>query len=209
MSSEVQDIDQTNIIRKIQDGDRAAQRLLYTLHVRYASNKPRLNHNHLTNTKENMIRNTILALFAVASLSACYRTMPINNTADMAKLEQQSADIPFTEADHYFVKNTVKEVPAKITSQAQLEKYFGMAAVMGEGGLPTSIDFTKQFAIAVDMPDTNIDTELIPVSLKKDGKKLLFIYKVKKGEQRSYTTHPFTLIIVSKEYDAKVSLQAM
>lgn len=35
MSSEVQDIDQTNIIRKIQDGDRAAQRLLYTLHVRY------------------------------------------------------------------------------------------------------------------------------------------------------------------------------
>ncbi len=149
------------------------------------------------------------AISAITALTACYRTMPINSTAAMAKLEQQSADIPYTVADNYFVKNTVKKVPAKITSQAQFDKYFGMAAVMGEGGLPTYIDFSKQFVIAVDAPETNVDTELIPASLKTDGKKLLFTYKTKKGEQRSYTTHPFALIIVSKEYNAKVTLQAM
>ncbi len=35
MSSDVQNTDQIAIIRKIQDGDRAAQRLLYNSHVRY------------------------------------------------------------------------------------------------------------------------------------------------------------------------------
>ena len=46
MSSEVQDIDQTNIIRKIQDGDRAAQRLLYT----FTSDTHQINHDSITTT---------------------------------------------------------------------------------------------------------------------------------------------------------------
>ena len=58
----------------------------------------------------------------------------------------QKKDIPFEQAHNYFVRNDVTEpVPAKIGSQDQFERYFGMAAFMGKKGQPTPIDFNTQY----------------------------------------------------------------
>lgn len=123
------------------------------------------------------------------------------------KTQQQNlSSIPFTEADRYFVRNDVDgRVPAKITKQSEFDSYFGQAAAMG--ALPTPIDFSKQFVIAVDMPDTNLTTTLSPKSLRKADGHLVFSYSAKQGSAQSFTTHPLLLIIVDKKYEADVTLR--
>ena len=123
------------------------------------------------------------------------------------KTQQQNfSSVPFTEADRYFVRNDVDgRVPAKITKQSEFDSYFGQAAVMG--AQPTPIDFSKQFVIAVDMPDTNRATTLSPKSLRKTGGSLIFSYTAKQGGTQSFTTHPLLLIIVDKKYEADVTVR--
>ena len=120
-----------------------------------------------------------------------------------------SEKVPYTVADHYFLKNDVTgEVPSKLSNRADFEKYFGMAAVMGVNGLPSPIDFDNQYVIAVTFPQTNTNTEISPVSLTR-GKdhKVVFKYKVELGDDMSYSINPILVIIVNKEFDGDVVLK--
>jgi len=120
-----------------------------------------------------------------------------------------SEKVPYTMADHYFLKNDVTgEVPSKLSNRADFEKYFGMAAVMGVNGLPSPIDFDNQYVIAVTLPQTNTNTEISPVSLTR-GKdhKVVFKYKVELGDDMSYSINPILVIIVNKEFDGDVVLK--
>lgn len=118
-------------------------------------------------------------------------------------------NVPYTVADHYFVRNDVAgEVPSKITDGAEFEKYFNMAAVMGENGLPTAIDFESQYVISVAKPETCKDTEIIPVSLVREkGGKVVFTYKVQSGEGRSYSIVPCCILVVDRKFDGDVVLK--
>ncbi len=121
-------------------------------------------------------------------------------------------NVPYVEANHYFVRNDVTDFsPRKITSQEELEKFFGYAAVMSSdgSGLPTSIDFSKQYVLAVILPQTDKDTDIKVKSLTSNGNKVMLAYKVvTKGAPRTYSTTPFTLLIVDKKYgtDAEFEL---
>ncbi len=119
-------------------------------------------------------------------------------------------NVPYTVANNYFVNNSVGDTvpPVKITSKEELERYFGMAAVMGADGMPTPIDFSKQYAITVVKPVTDTLTVLKPKSLKRDGKgNLVFTYKIKAKGRQTYSMRPMMLIIVDKKYDADVVLR--
>src|SRR5574344_24011 len=78
--------------------------------------------------------------------------------------------IAYRVADHYFLNNDVKEMPApKVDTERTFHRLFGEDAVMGQNGIPTTIDFSKEYLIAVCKPETHISTELTPVSLTKDA----------------------------------------
>lgn len=117
-------------------------------------------------------------------------------------------EIPFSEAKNYFVRNDIQNsVPVKFESEKDFKEYFGMAAVMGKDGMPTHIDFTKQYVIAVTLPETDTDTDINLVSLKKNtNSDIVLTYKVITGEKRSYTIVPMRLFIVDKKYDGTVKL---
>lgn len=140
-----------------------------------------------------------LLLCALFALSSC-KTLP----ADSA-----TKSISYTIANRYFVKNNVEVLPqGAVTTAEDFRKYFGEAAAMGgKDALPTPIDFKKQFAIVVCVPETNRDTDIKPVALKKAGESLVFSYKIEQGQERSYTTLPMLLIFVDKKYEGKVVLQ--
>lgn len=113
--------------------------------------------------------------------------------------------IPYIMADGYFVRNDVRsQPPVKINSLVEFDSFFGQAATMSR--LPTTIDFDRQFVIAVTLPETDVATTLTPVSLKMEDKRLVFSYQVKQGKQMSYTILPLMLIIVDKKYDGDVVL---
>ena len=114
--------------------------------------------------------------------------------------------VSYKEAQRYFVRNDVTDFsPRIITSNEELDRYFGMATVMGEGGIPTLINFDKENAIAIILPETNRDTEIKIGSIKKQDGKLVVRYKVfTSSEARSYSTVPCQLVKVSKKYGDNV-----
>ncbi|AKU68734.1 hypothetical protein [Prevotella fusca] len=110
--------------------------------------------------------------------------------------------VRFSEARNYFhIGNETKAVIKKIPSQAVLEKEFGEAAFMGKGGEPTRIDFSRNFAIAYILPETNRKTVLAPLSLTAKGnRQLLLKFKLEQGKVQTFSTQPFFIIIVDKKY---------
>lgn len=117
-------------------------------------------------------------------------------------------EVPYIVADHYFVKNSLEALPyGAITTAEEFHRVLGEAAVMG--GLPTEINFNKQFAIIACVPETDTQTSMSPVSLKKEASDLVFTYQVKRGEKMSYKTQPMLLIFVDKKYEANVVMKSV
>ena len=110
--------------------------------------------------------------------------------------------VSYRQAQNYFVfGDTVPPTPFRILSVQQLGATFGMAAVMGRNGEPTRIDFASEFAIAVVLPETNLPTELEPVSLVRTGDgRLRLTYRAHRRPVASWTMRPFLLLIVSRKY---------
>lgn len=116
----------------------------------------------------------------------------------------KSESITFKVAKNYFVKNAqVINTPAEkvITSKKEFDEIFGTAAHMGENGMPTAIDFSKEQVIAIMLPVTNTSTEIFPVKIvRANPDDAEFYYKIKSGEKLSYDIKPRLLLIISKEY---------
>jgi heat shock protein HslJ len=116
-------------------------------------------------------------------------------------------NIPFQIINGYFVKNTFTEdhfPKAKITTQKEFDELFGAAAFMGKNGTPTTINFKQQYVIAITEKETDLNTTITPISLKKIANKILFEYRIISGKQQSYTIKPLTMILVNKKYTGKV-----
>ena len=72
-----------------------------------------------------------------------------------------------------------------------------MAAHMG--GLPTEVNWNKQFVIALVLPETKRATSIYPVNVKTTGNNILvFSYQVKKGDNMSHKMVPFIAVAVDK-----------
>lgn len=133
-----------------------------------------------------------------------------NDSTATTSVEATNAVIPFFEAKNYFVKNTYKNeevATLKITSQEEFDKVFGPAAVMGENGKPTQIDFSKQYALAVIAPVTDKKTNVVANSLTYRDTEIVLDYKITEGESQSFTIQPFLLILVDKEHSGPVMFE--
>ena len=112
-------------------------------------------------------------------------------------------DVPFTEAHNYFVRNDApRPIPTKITTQDTFERIFGMAAVMGKDGLPTSIDFERQFVIAIVLPETNHTTEIQVERVTNEAEGLAVTARVEVSEaENTWTQVPMQLLIVDRAFE--------
>ena len=140
----------------------------------------------------------ILFAFAVLlAIAAC-----TNKPVTAVENNGESSEVAFEVAKNYFFKNdqVIPEYP-KITTEEEFNKLFGMATVMGEDGKPTSIDFTKQFVLAIVLPVTDTATEINPVKVEAKSDSLFYTYEVKTGEKQSFTIQPVSIIILDKQYE--------
>lgn len=123
---------------------------------------------------------------------------------------EENEYIPYTFANRYFVKSNVEEgtfTHPKITSQEALESLFGMAAVMGEGGLPTPIDFDHQYAIAFINESTEDIVDFTVKSLKKSNNTITLEYTKSGGTAGKAYRYCF-IVIVDKKYEGEVKIIA-
>ena len=125
-----------------------------------------------------------------------------SHSTESATNNKGTDEVTFEVAKNYFFKND-QQIPAspKITSEEEFNKLFGMATVMGEDGKPTSIDFTKQFALAIVLPVTDTATEITPVKVEAKSDSLFYTYEVKTGEKQTYSIQPVSIIILDKQYE--------
>lgn len=139
----------------------------------------------------------------LASGGGCaIRICPKSVGCTMDKLAELVENVPFEVAKNYFLKNN-QEIPTspKITTAEAFNQLFGMAAFMGKNGMPTTIDFDKQFVLAIVLPVTDVATEIIPQKVEVKGKRLFYSYEVKTGKQQSFSIQPVCIIILDKQYE--------
>lgn len=122
-------------------------------------------------------------------------------TVNEAVESMDKVEVSFVIADRYFVKNTYnKSGVKKITTQDQFDSIFGMAATMGENGLPTMIDFNKHIVIAVIEKESNLNTQIKINSLTRDENQILVDYSIENKGENSYTTKPALILILDITY---------
>jgi hypothetical protein len=130
----------------------------------------------------------------------------ITSVAGETRSETKITAIAFKVAKNYFAIDKKLDNP-KIETAEKFNEFFGMAALMGEEGRPTEIDFTKQFVIAVLKPVTHVITTIEPVSLQKNEKnEIILTYKTIVGEKQTYSTLPNFAIIVNKAETGNIIL---
>ena len=147
------------------------------------------------------MKKVLFAFAALIALAACGNKQA---AAPISEDNKESSEVAFEVAKNYFFKNdqVIPEYP-KITTEAEFTKLFGMATMMGENGKPTAIDFTRQFVLAIVLPETDFATEINPVKVEKKGDSLLYTYEVKTGEKQSFRIQPVSIITLDKKYENK------
>ena len=147
------------------------------------------------------MKKVLFAFAALIALAACGNKQA---AAPISEDNKESSEVAFEVAKNYFFKNdqVIPEYP-KITTEAEFTKLFGMATMMGENGKPTAIDFTRQFVLAIVLPETDFATEINPVKVEEKGDSLLYTYEVKTGEKQSSRIQPVSIITLDKKYENK------
>lgn len=151
----------------------------------------------------------IILMLAMCLLGACRTISKRDREGYSSEKVLTETDIPYTIAEGYFQKNNIKLLSTSpIVTEEEFNSLFGMATTMGVNGRPTTIDFSKEYVIAVSKPETNYSTTLTPVSLKKDEKgNIVFTYKTIKGKKQSYSILPCLLIIIDQNQKGKLLLK--
>ena len=143
---------------------------------------------------------TIALAMGVLLLLLCSNCSFMDKMYAAQKIDEVATPIKYTTLENYFVRNDVdcsKQQRLIIDNKAEFEKYFGMAAHMG--GLPTEVNWNKQFVIALVLPETKRATSIYPVNVKTtDNNILVFSYLVKKGDNMSHKIVPFIAVAVDK-----------
>ncbi len=157
----------------------------------------------------NNLKFLLLLLGSVFLFGACQNsTEKEKNTHKTENSTAMEKEIPFSIAKNYFVKKDIETVKnPKITTQKEFDQIFGMATTMSEEGKPTPIDFSKQFVIAVVLPETDIATELHAVDLiQNEEEKLIFTYQKEEDKKISHTIKPLLMVLVDNKYQGEVIL---
>ena len=143
---------------------------------------------------------TITLVVGTLLLLLCSNCSFMDKMYAAQKIDDVATPIPYTTLENYYVRNDVdcsKQQRLIIDNQRDFEGYFGMAATMG--GLPTEINWKKQYVVALIMPETNRATSIQPVNVKvSDNQCVVFSYHVKKGDKMSHTMVPFTAVAIDK-----------
>lgn len=143
----------------------------------------------------------VLSLFVGCN----FKNQKLKESKEEVNEMKEPVTVTYKVASKYFIKNDVDELPNKINSREEFEKYFGTAALMGKDGKPTAIDFEKEYVIAVTVKASNKSIELQPISLTKAGEEINFDYSVTEGGETRYTSQPVLIIIVPNKTEGNVN----
>lgn len=125
-------------------------------------------------------------------------------------IENEDSEVPYTIAENYCLKNTFnsKQLSSpKITSQIEFEKIFEKSTTMDENIKPTSIDFSKQYVIAIVSKATRNNSVIYANNLIVKGNEITLLYRIEDGEKQSNKMQSTLILIVDKKYQGNIRLK--
>ena len=126
-------------------------------------------------------------------------TCQCGTSSQLRKAQKGAKPVGYTVLENYYVRNDVdcRNIQRLIFDNEQdFNAFFGTAALMG--GLPTDINWKKQYVIAVILPQTNRPTMVTPKGVKQNGNNVIFKYEVNRGSKTSYWIVPFAAVALEK-----------
>lgn len=125
---------------------------------------------------------------------------------------QSGKAIDYQLANGYFVRNDAPPtIPSYIDNERSFDSLFGMAPVMGESGMPTKIDFSRQSVIPIVLSPTEYSTNILPENVEQKGNNIIVNCTIVKGEKpQTYTIQPCALLVIAKPKDTpKIIIQSI
>lgn len=123
-------------------------------------------------------------------------------TPSASAANKASNTVYYTVLHNYFHNNNAP-IPSSplITTKQAFDEQFGMAAHMGNDGIPTPVNFKKQAVIAIVLPETNFATDIDSISIRETGKnELTLTYNIHEGMEYGFTSQPIFLMAINKKY---------
>jgi len=103
----------------------------------------------------------------------------------------------------YFFR-TDRQVPearyCKIENAAAFDSLFGAAAVMGPGGMPDSIDFSREFLLALTEAESNFETQFIIDSMTSRRDTLTATWHMLQEDSLTFSILSVQLVTVDLKY---------
>ncbi len=124
------------------------------------------------------------------------------STSQYASAKKSAKSIPYVVLDNYYVRNDIdcsKQQRLIIDNEQDFNAVFGHAAVMG--GLPTDINWKKQYVIALILPETERTTNVMPKDVQQSPGNIIFKYQLNHGHKTGYRQVPFAAIALNRAED--------
>lgn len=146
------------------------------------------------------MKKTLFLSFIVLALAVVMSSCAVNLSGVTAN---------YNRMNNYYINNHFPNGTHKLVihNQQDFENVFGAGAVMGRNGQPTRIDFSKQFVVAVILPETNRQTTIETALVRRVRDRLYFSYIIDEGHATSYTIRPYTAVVVDRMEPSDVVFQ--
>ena len=134
-------------------------------------------------------------LAVIVATAICVQCNPLK------KIEAKAYPINYTELNNYYVRSGVvsKKIQRVVfDNETEFQQYFSEAAVMGRNGQPTPVNFKTQYVLAIILPVTDKDTQVIPAEISQVDNTVIVNYRVKKGKKLGYNIIPYTAVAIDK-----------
>lgn len=158
-----------------------------------------------------MKKQLVIAFVSLCFICSCSKSsnVPHQKNTDHQLPTNETADIPFEIASHYFIKNTAynKDLTSTVISDSiKFDSIFGVAAVMGPGGVPKPIDFKTKFVVALIDAESDRSPSFDILTIEKDQKgEVIVNYEYNQSEEKqSFTTRPCSIIVLDKKQEGNV-----
>ena len=141
---------------------------------------------------------TIILSLTVMALFCCQCA----TSSQYRQAKKGAKSIQFQTLENYYVRNDVKHDKLQryiFDNQEDFDAVFGPAPLMG--GLPTDINWKRQYVVAVLLPETNRPTMVTPMEVKQSPGNIIFYYQVNRGRKTSYTLVPFAAVALDRTVD--------
>lgn len=118
---------------------------------------------------------------------------------------QNGVDVKYLNENRFFVHQNAKKGTLKlvIKSEKELDGLFGISFI----GPMAPIDFNRYFMIVVVVPHEIAQATIKPMSLKRNGNKLVFSYAIDMNDRTDTFNRSYVALLVDRTEPTKVEFQ--